>query len=337
MVNFCAMMGCSNRSDRDKKSFSRLPTIITSQGEQTKQLSEKRQQAWLTAISRKNLTEKSYPHTRVCQDHFILGHASKLYDTNNPDWAPSSEHRALQHQPHKRVDTNAPLLDSFQNNEEKVKFYTGLPNFLTLMAIFDLIKDHLNDSSRSMLTPFQQMMRCDILIPVAVQTLVVLTQRANGPGRLGAQSTIQFGHHVRSRPSRTDKFTMLEAVLSFGTVTVFLFTLFLGLAIYHSITRPRGPPLLPFIACFRKDTRNMFREMRDKHGDIYSLNCGYRHVIIMNGYDVLKEMFVKNGELSSERPFLSMSHEGKQLGMYNTYLFILIECLDTCVNKPVNK
>ncbi|KAL5006158.1 hypothetical protein ScPMuIL_017316 [Solemya velum] len=63
--------------------------IITSQGEQTKQLSEKRQQAWLTAISRKDLTEKSYPHTRVCQDHFISGHASKLYDTNNPDWAPS--------------------------------------------------------------------------------------------------------------------------------------------------------------------------------------------------------------------------------------------------------
>ncbi|KAL5021355.1 hypothetical protein ScPMuIL_000510 [Solemya velum] len=89
MVNFCAMMVCSNRSDRDKKSFFRLPTIITSQGEQTKQLSEKRQQAWLTAISQKDLTEKSYPHTRVCQDHFISGHASKLYDTNNPDWAPS--------------------------------------------------------------------------------------------------------------------------------------------------------------------------------------------------------------------------------------------------------
>ncbi|KAL5005852.1 hypothetical protein ScPMuIL_017010 [Solemya velum] len=243
MVNFCAMMGCSNRSDRDKKSFSRLPTIITSQGEQTKQLSEKRQQAWLTAISRKDLTEKSYPHTRVCQDHFISGHASKLYDTNNPDWAPSlllgygtsspttpasqksryersiirsgkkqlystattlidfhnqtiAEHHAencsdsgiscqtdmggvdiderekyitvlnteIQNLRTEVMDlrnkiTNFSLSpDSFQNNEEKVKFYTGLPNFLTLMAIFDLIKDHLNDSSRSMLTPFQQMM-----------------------------------------------------------------------------------------------------------------------------------------------------------------------------------
>lgn len=176
---------------------------------------------------------------------FITGHASKLYDTNNPDWAPSlllgygtsspttpasqksryersiirsgkkqlystattlidfhnqtiAEHHAencsdsgiscqtdmggvdiderekyitvlnteIQNLRTEVMDlrnkiTNFSLSpDSFQNNEEKVKFYTGLPNFLTLMAIFDLIKDHLNDSSRSMLTPFQQMMVC---------------------------------------------------------------------------------------------------------------------------------------------------------------------------------
>ena len=35
MVNFCAVIGCGNRWNRDKgKSFYRLPSIITSQGVQ---------------------------------------------------------------------------------------------------------------------------------------------------------------------------------------------------------------------------------------------------------------------------------------------------------------
>ena len=39
MVNFCACVGCSNRWPRNKdKSFYRLPTVITHQGEQTRAL-----------------------------------------------------------------------------------------------------------------------------------------------------------------------------------------------------------------------------------------------------------------------------------------------------------
>ena len=30
--------------------------------------------------------------------------------------------------------------ESFETNDEKVSFYTGLPNFITLMAIFDLLE-----------------------------------------------------------------------------------------------------------------------------------------------------------------------------------------------------
>ena len=42
MVNFCAVVGCSNRSDREKEiSFYHLPAMIFHQGEKTRELSQK--------------------------------------------------------------------------------------------------------------------------------------------------------------------------------------------------------------------------------------------------------------------------------------------------------
>ena len=42
MVNFCAIVGCGKRSDRDKEtSFYQLPAVITHQGERMHELSEK--------------------------------------------------------------------------------------------------------------------------------------------------------------------------------------------------------------------------------------------------------------------------------------------------------
>ena len=59
MVNFCAVIGCGNRWNRDKgKSFYRLPAIITSQGVQTQTLSEKRRVGWLAAIRRKDIKKR---------------------------------------------------------------------------------------------------------------------------------------------------------------------------------------------------------------------------------------------------------------------------------------
>ncbi|KAL5006530.1 hypothetical protein ScPMuIL_015336 [Solemya velum] len=120
---------------------------------------------------------------------------------------------------------------------------------------------------------------------------------------------------------------MLETVLSFGSVTVFLFTFVLALTVYHTVTRtrgsPPGPPLWPVIGnlhlVLRKDTRNMLREMRNKYGDIFSLNIGYSHWIFINGYDVLKDMFVKNGDVTSERPYLpALSNQGNPLGIVSS-------------------
>jgi len=68
--------------------------------------------------------------------------------------------RSEVHELRKRVSDFSLSPESFENNEEKVKFYTGLPNFLTLMAVFSLIEDHITESGHSLLTKFQQMMLC---------------------------------------------------------------------------------------------------------------------------------------------------------------------------------
>ena len=81
MVNFCAVVGCSNRADRDKsKSYYILPSVITHQGEKTFQLSKKRQATWLARIKRDDLRPENYPYTRVCSDHFVSGKPSQLYE-----------------------------------------------------------------------------------------------------------------------------------------------------------------------------------------------------------------------------------------------------------------
>ena len=56
MVNFCAIVGCSNRADKHKGvGFYRLPAIISHQGEQTYELSCKCRDLWLSRIHREDL------------------------------------------------------------------------------------------------------------------------------------------------------------------------------------------------------------------------------------------------------------------------------------------
>ncbi len=72
MVNFCAIVKCSSRSDRDEGiSFYRLPAVISHQGERTQELSKKRRDLWLSRIHRDNF--KPSNHTRICSKHFIGG------------------------------------------------------------------------------------------------------------------------------------------------------------------------------------------------------------------------------------------------------------------------
>ena len=49
----------------------------------------KRRGEWLARIKRDDLRPEKWEYVRVCSDHFVSGMPVKLYDSNNPDWAPS--------------------------------------------------------------------------------------------------------------------------------------------------------------------------------------------------------------------------------------------------------
>ena len=46
---------------------------------------------------------------------------------------------------------------SLSNDDSKVKYYTGLPSFAVLLAVFNLVKSGVEVTSRCVLSPFQQM------------------------------------------------------------------------------------------------------------------------------------------------------------------------------------
>ncbi|XP_064618204.1 uncharacterized protein LOC135482250 isoform X2 [Liolophura sinensis] len=86
----CVIKHCTHTSGKDSgKSFYRLPSVITRQGERTEYLSRKRRNAWLGNIGRPELKERTYVYIRVCSDHFVSGKPSPLYSTESPDWAPT--------------------------------------------------------------------------------------------------------------------------------------------------------------------------------------------------------------------------------------------------------
>lgn len=69
----CAIIGCSNRSDRDNVHFYRLPAIVKHQGEQMLSITTKQRCAWLKAISRADLTGDKLSNVFVCEEHFVHG------------------------------------------------------------------------------------------------------------------------------------------------------------------------------------------------------------------------------------------------------------------------
>ena len=92
----CVIFGCNNRSERDKHvSYYKIPSVIThTNDERDRELSTKRRDGFLAAISREDLTvvmleSDSKLDYRVCSRHFQSGRPAKLYDVTSPDWLPS--------------------------------------------------------------------------------------------------------------------------------------------------------------------------------------------------------------------------------------------------------
>ncbi|GFO42262.1 cytochrome p450 2u1 [Plakobranchus ocellatus] len=66
---------------------------------------------------------------------------------------------------------------------------------------------------------------------------------------------------------------------------------------------PEKPyPIIGHLPYLAKRQREKFQEWRKTTGDIYSLYFGSNLVIIINGYKLMKEAFVKNADLLSSRP-----------------------------------
>ena len=70
MVNFCVVLGCSNRSNREKdKEYYRFPAIVSRSKPKKQALSVKRRVTWLASIRREDLAADATEFYRVCGDH----------------------------------------------------------------------------------------------------------------------------------------------------------------------------------------------------------------------------------------------------------------------------
>ena len=71
MVNYCNVVGCTNRSDRERdRHYYRLPKVITNQGKACQELCETRRRLWLAALGQ-DFSKKNLSNIRICSDHFI--------------------------------------------------------------------------------------------------------------------------------------------------------------------------------------------------------------------------------------------------------------------------
>ena len=117
MVSSCGIKDCSvSRKNTPKARFFKLPGVI--KFDQTSiDLSRKRRKAWLAKINRSDLTEAQLSETnstfRVCGKHFIKGQPSKLFESTDPDWAPSLELG------YKVTVNNDPVLSVDRSNKRK--------------------------------------------------------------------------------------------------------------------------------------------------------------------------------------------------------------------------
>ena len=102
------------------------------------------------------------------------------------------------------------------------------------------------------------------------------------------------------------------AVLKIITEHILLIVTCLTILFYLLTTRkpyniPPGPRILvPFIGnipdLFGKDVFSVFKNFREKYGDLVSIYVGSQLIIIVNGYDTIKDALIKKGKWFNGRP-----------------------------------
>ena len=117
-----------------------------------------------------------------------------------------------------------------------------------------------------------------------------------------------------AKPPRHMKMNLVYSLLSLltdtsvilGIITLTLYVVLRHMFIDRSSGLPPGPrfrlPLIGNLYDVDTDIRKFLRRYRKQYGDIYSLYFGTKLVIVISGLNYLKEAFVKNGEIFSDRP-----------------------------------
>ena len=107
---------------------------------------------------------------------------------------------------------------------------------------------------------------------------------------------------------------MFSACLStpFLSVQLIIVVILVFIVAYNHFTKepwkklPPGPPALPIVGSLpflgSLDLREPLRKMAAKYGDVFTFYMGQRRVIVLNGYEVIKDAFVKHGHVFSGRP-----------------------------------
>ncbi|XP_069129054.1 cytochrome P450 2B4-like [Argopecten irradians] len=110
---------------------------------------------------------------------------------------------------------------------------------------------------------------------------------------------------------------VLHCVLN---TTGLVWTIFLLLLVYYLWNRhqrlkslPPGPTPLPLLGNLldiaSSDQLEVYRKLRDKYGDLVTLHVGSFTMVVVSGYDTLRELFVKRGDVTSDRPDLFVFKE----------------------------
>jgi THAP domain len=76
MVRHCGVAHCRSDSRKiPRKRFFIVPRVMLFQGEQDKQITQRRRRAWIAALNRRpdDLTTQKLENTYVCEDHFVKG------------------------------------------------------------------------------------------------------------------------------------------------------------------------------------------------------------------------------------------------------------------------
>ena len=119
------------------------------------------------------------------------------------------------------------------------------------------------------------------------------------PSRLSANGILWKFVHVNKCFCQMDMITTLLVVL------VLTLLLILWKKTSRDARYPPGPPTLPFLGNLNMNTADMvgeFRRFRQRYGDVFSLILGTKTVVVVSGYDTLKDLFVKHADIVSGRP-----------------------------------